>query len=200
VGLLVLAAAVFVAGALTPAAQSPGGLALPTTEPPTRPLSGAAPGQPTARPTAFPTPAANTPPAAAAAQPNPQPTRSPTPEPTEPPTRPPAAGSPVDTIRQHYAFINARRYAEGYALMDAQLRRLNSPAEYAGWFTNKVSIEATSIDLVSQTEGEAVVRSVVLTTDRVNGEAVTSRVSEQFVLHTENGMWRINRVAASDNP
>src|SRR2546428_189851 len=49
----------------------------------------------------------------------------------------PPAGSPVDTIRQHYTFIDAKRYADGYALMDAHLRSLNSSADYQGWFVDK---------------------------------------------------------------
>jgi hypothetical protein len=117
--------------------------------------------------------------------------------PTLPPTSPAqtAAGSPVDTIRQHYALIDARRYADGYALMDARLRRLNSPAEYAGWFANKVSVTPLSIELVSQTDTQAVVRSVVQTTDRINGQEVTTQVAEQFVLRNEDGAWRIDQVS-----
>ena len=101
----------------------------------------------------------------------------------------------MDTIRRHYALIDARRYVDGYALMDAHLRSLNSPADYAGWFANKVSITPLSVDLVSQTDNQAVVRSVVQTTDRVNGQEVTTQVAEQFVLRNEDGAWRIDQVS-----
>jgi hypothetical protein len=100
----------------------------------------------------------------------------------------------VDTIQQHYALINARNYAAGYRLMDHHLQSLNSPADYASWFANKISIQPISIDLVSQSAGEAVVRSVVSSTDRVNGVDVTTQVSEQFVLRYEDGAWRIDQV------
>ena len=79
--------------------------------------------------------------------------------------------------------------------MDAHLRGLNTPADYASWFADKVSIQPVSIDLVSETDGQAVVRSVVETTDRVNGQEVTSQVAEQFVLRTEDGAWRIDQVS-----
>jgi hypothetical protein len=102
--------------------------------------------------------------------------------------------APADTIREHYALINDRRFAEGHELMSSRLREMNSPEEYASWFANKVSIRATAIDVVSQTEEQAVVRSVVETTDRVNGVATTSSVSEEFGLRNENGAWRIDRV------
>jgi hypothetical protein len=100
----------------------------------------------------------------------------------------------VDTIRQHYALIDAKRYADGYALMDAHLQSLNSPADYASWFANRVSITPLAIDLVSQTDDQAVVRSVVRTTDRLGGQDVTTQVSEEFVLHREGGAWRIDQV------
>jgi hypothetical protein len=47
-------------------------------------------------------------------------------------------------------------------------------ASYAGWFANQVSIPPVSIDLVSQTDTHAVVHSVVQTTDRRNGQEVTT--------------------------
>ena len=165
-----------------------------TPEQPARPRSGAPAGEPTPGPTVAPTLAAP----GAQARPTPRPTAQPTTSPTAQPTphsQAAAPGSPVDTIRQHYALINARRYADGYQLMDAHLRGLNTPADYASWFANKVSIQPVSIDLVSQTDGQAVVRSVVQTTDRVNGQDVTTQVSEQFVLRDEDGAWRIDQVS-----
>ncbi len=219
-GLVVVAAIVFVLRAFAPAAQSTAPVvAMPTPGQPARPLSGAPAEQPTARPTAVPTraapePAAVAPTALAAVVPTPtvaepmavtptvqptlSPTRQATPQPTPRATAPvqaSASGSPVDTIRQHYALINARRYADGYTLMDAHLRSLNSPADYAGWFANKVAIEPISVELVSQTDAQAIVRSVVQTTDRVNDQDVTSQVSERFVLQQEDGAWRIDQVS-----
>jgi hypothetical protein len=102
----------------------------------------------------------------------------------------------VDIIRQHYSFIDAKRYAEGYALMDAHLRSLNSSADYQSWFVDKISVKPISIDLASQTDTEARVRAVVESTDRVNGQSVTKRVSEEFVLHAEDGAWRIDQVSS----
>ena len=204
--LVILASLVFLARAWAPSEQAtsaPASLATP--EPPTRPLSGAPAGQPAAGPTLAATRAVAAPAPAPTARPTPQPTvpptTRPTPEPTARPTTVPstpvqaAAGSPVDTIRRHYALIDARRYADGYALMDAHLRSLNAPADYAGWFANKVSIAPLSVDLVSRTDNQAVVRSVVQTTDRVNGQEVTTQVAEQFVLRYEDGAWRIDQVS-----
>src|SRR5204862_5764844 len=88
----------------------------------------------TPKPAAAPT-AAATQAAPAQAQPTSHPTSPPASQPTVPATQPasvrstsvtaaqakPTAGSPVDTIRQHYGFIDAKRYADGYALMDAHL-------------------------------------------------------------------------------
>jgi hypothetical protein len=118
-------------------------------------------------------------------------------QPTAAPTVLEGPGSPVDTIRQHYALITDKRYSEGYRLMDAHLRSLNSPTDYAGWFTNKVSITPESIELVSQNHQQAVVRSVVQSIDRVNGKEVATQVSEQFVLHYEDNAWRIDQVSAA---
>jgi hypothetical protein len=203
---VILASLVFLVRACAPSQQvtsAPASLATP--EPPTRPLSGAPAGQPAAKPTLAPTRAvaaqAPAPTAQPTLQPTVPPTTRPTPEPTAQPTAVPstpvqaAAGSPVGTIRRHYALIDARRYADGYALMDAHLRSLNSPADYAGWFANKVSITPLSVDLVSQTDNQAVVRSVVQTTDRINGQEVTTQVAEQFVLRNEDGAWRIDQVS-----
>jgi predicted lipid-binding transport protein (Tim44 family) len=206
-GILVLLAAFAVfAYVFDPGKQSPAVAASATQ----RPQSGAQPGgPPTPRPTAPPTLAAP----AQAQAPNPQPTSSAAAQPTQPSgaqptpaagvqTNPsavpakPVAGTPVDTIRQHYSFIDAKRYAEGYALMDAHLRSLNSAAEYQGWFADKISIKTISVDLKSQTDTEAVVRSTVETTDRVNGQNVTKQVSEEFVLHAEDGAWRIDQVSS----
>jgi hypothetical protein len=153
---------------------------------PTRPLSGAREGQPRVEPTVAPT-------LAAAARPTAS--RQATQGSAATPTAAPGAVSSVDTIRQHYALIDARRYAEGYTLMSANLRALNSPADYASWFANKVSIKPISIDLVSQDEARAVVRSTVETTDLVNGAQATTTVSEEFTLRRENGAWRIDRVS-----
>ena len=100
----------------------------------------------------------------------------------------------MDTIRQHYALINAHNYTAGYQLMDGHLQSLNSPSDYAGWFANKVAIQPISIDLVSQAGNQATVRSLVASTDRVNGQNVTSQVQEEFVLRNENGAWRIDQV------
>jgi hypothetical protein len=108
----------------------------------------------------------------------------------------PTAGSPVDTIRQHYTFIDAKRFAEGYALMDAHLRSLNSSADYQSWFVDKISVKPVSVEVASQTDTEAIVRAVVDTTDRVDGQNVTKRVSEEFVLHPEDGAWRIDQVSS----
>jgi pimeloyl-ACP methyl ester carboxylesterase len=38
-------------------------------------------------------------------------------------------------------------------------------------------------------------RAAVQTTDRVNGQEVTTQVAEQFVLRNEDGAWRIDQVA-----
>ena len=151
-------------------------------EQPTRPLPGAQGGEPTAQPTLSARVQAPSAMTATADQPS-------------APAEVAQSGSPVATIQQHYALIDGRRYTEGYALMDAHLRSLNSPAEYAGWFANKVSITPISIDLVSQTRDQAVVRSVVTTTDRVEGQNVTRQVAEQFTLRMENGAWRIDQVS-----
>jgi hypothetical protein len=78
--------------------------------------------------------------------------------------------------------------------MSTRLRGLNSPEEYSSWFANKVSIKPAAIDVVSQTDDRAVVRSVVETNDRVNGVVTTTTVSEEFVLRNEHGAWRIDRV------
>ncbi len=102
-------------------------------------------------------------------------------------------GRPV--ALQHYAFIDAKRYADGYSLMDAHLRSLNSAADYQSWFVDKISVKPISVDVTSQTDTEAVVHSVVDTTDRVDGQNVTKQVSEEFVLHAENGAWRIDQVS-----
>ena len=113
------------------------------------------------------------------------------------PQSPPAARageSPAATIQQHYALIDARRYADGYQLMSRDLQALNSPADYAGWFANKVHLLPVSVEVVSQTDSQAVVRSVVDSTDLRDGQPVTSRLSEQFVLTRENGAWRIDQV------
>ncbi len=204
--LVALAALVFLARTFAPANQSTGTLAAgPATAQPTWPLSGAPAGQPgptmTTIPTLAPTRAVpvQAPPAPPTPQPTlqptPQPTLQPTPQPTLPPTSTVQLAPPVETIRQHYTLIDARRYSDGYALMDAHLRSLNSAADYAGWFANKVSIKPLAVDLISQTAAESVVRSVVETTDRVNGQNVTTQVSEQFVLHNENGAWRIAQVS-----
>ncbi|MGI9147540.1 MAG: hypothetical protein ACR2IK_13465 [Chloroflexota bacterium] len=178
------------AGATAPAQP----LTAPTLAAPTRAPAAAATATAIAPPSA---PAPTQAPAPATPLPTPERSNSPTQPPTPQPTRPAqaAATSPVDTIRQHYAMIDAKRYAEGYALMDAHLRGLNSPTDYAGWFANKVSITPVTIDLVSQAATQAVVRSVVQTTDRVNGQAITSQVAEQFVLRNEDGAWRIDQVS-----
>jgi len=75
------------------------------------------------------------------------------------------------------------------------LRSLNSSADYQGWFVDKISVKPISIDVAHQTDTEAVVRSVVTTTDRVDGQSVTRQVSEEFVLHVEDGAWRIDQVS-----
>jgi hypothetical protein len=174
--LVALTALAVLARGLAPTAE-PTAATKPTAAPTTQPQAAAPPPKPTAAPAAKPTAAAAKPAAA--------------------PQAPGAAAvtaSPVDTIHQHYALIDARRYADGYTLMDARLRSLNSPADYAGWFANKVSIKPLSVDLVSQMPSQAVVRSVVDTTDTVNGRAVSSQVAEQFVLKLEDGAWRIDSV------
>jgi hypothetical protein len=183
--LVIIASALLIAHLLqTPATlPAPSPTVVPT-EPPGRPLPGA---QPASQPTTPPTPV-----------PTPRPTVAPTSPPTPPPTQPAGAstvaGSPVDTIRQHYALINAHNYAAGYQLMDSHLQSLNSPSDYAGWFANKVAIQPISIDLVSQTADQATVRSLVASTDRVNGQDVTTQVQEEFVLRKEGGAWRIDQV------
>lgn len=110
------------------------------------------------------------------------------------PTTQAAAPSPQQTITNHYAAINDRRFSDGYQLMSAHLRSLNSPADYASWFVDKISIHPLSIQVVSQTADAAVVHSVVETTDRVNGRNTTTQVAEEFDLIRENGAWRIDRV------
>jgi hypothetical protein len=90
--------------------------------------------------------------------------------------------------------INNKRYDAGYALMSARLRTVNSPADYASWFTNKVAINPVSVELISQSDSQAIVRSVVETTDRVAGAERTARVAEEFVMRYEDGAWRIDRV------
>jgi hypothetical protein len=186
VGILLLI--VFVARAAFAPVNQPGVAQslVATPAPPARPLSGARGDQPAPAPTAIPT-------LAAATQLGAAPAAS---APTVAPTAQAASrtGSPVDTIRQHYALMNAKNYAAGYQLMDSHLQSLNSPSDYAGWFANKVAIQLISVDLVSQSDTEAVVRSVVSSTDRVNGQDLTTQVSEQFVLKNENGTWRIDQV------
>lgn len=118
--------------------------------------------------------------------------------PTSGPTPQPAA-APAETIRQHYALIAARRYSDGYALMDARLRAQFSPATYASWFAQKVTIQPTAIDTISQTAQQAVVRATVLSTDTVKGRNVTSQVTEEFVLIPENGAWHIDSVTRLDD-
>jgi hypothetical protein len=169
----------------SPASQPSASPAIAATEQPSRPLSGAASGQPTAPATPLPTLAA-----ARLAPTSAQPTVVP----TAPPSAAAPAAAPVETIRQHYALINARNYAAGYQLMDSRLQSLNSPSDYAGWFADKVAVQPISVDQVSQTDDQAVVNSMVSSTDRVNGEDVTTRVAEKFVLHKENGAWRIDQV------
>ena len=203
VGGILLLLAVFAVAAyvLVPANQSrpvgvsvtPQQVAVPPSSAPAAPSPSPPQTQPTAQQAQVaqqPTSLATSPPAAqpaaqAAAQPSPQ---------GGPQSKPPA-GSPVDTIRQHYSFIDAKRYAEGYALMDTHLRSLNSAADYQGWFVDKISVKPVSVDLAKQTDTEAVVRSVVDSTDRVDGQSVTRRVSEEFVLHLEDGAWRIDQVS-----
>jgi len=151
---------------------------------------------PSMQPTAAPEQTARPAPVGAAPQAAPEATIAP---PTlVPPTRAPqvtqATASPADTIQRHYALITARNYAAGYALMSSRLQRLNMPADYAGWFTNKVSLEPVSISIISQTEDEAVVRSTVQSTDRVNGTETTAIVREEFALRREGGVWRIDQV------
>jgi hypothetical protein len=51
------------------------------------------------------------------------------------------------------------------------------------------------VDLVWQTDQQAVVRSVVQATDRANGQAVSTPVAEQSVLPDEDGARRIERVS-----
>lgn len=202
VGLVVLVglASVFVVRTVT---SSPESMATGVTEgaEPTRPLSGAAADASRAESTPIPTLSARAQPAAAAPADPTRPSSAPTLRPTAQATPvPPVRGevaqdsSPVATIQQHYAFIDARRYADGYSLMDAHLRSLNTPAEYASWFANKVSIKPIAVDLVSQTGDQAVVRAVVTTTDRVNGQDQATQVEEQFNLRMEGGAWRIDEV------
>jgi hypothetical protein len=90
--------------------------------------------------------------------------------------------------------INARRYDEGYQLMSASLRSLNSPAAYRGWFANKVGLAVISTTLVDAGAQRAVVEAVVDTTDRAGSATVTSRVAERFQLVVEDGAWRIASV------
>jgi hypothetical protein len=192
IGILVVLVA---RAALAPVGQPGPTSAEPATPaPPNRPLSGARANQPTTAPTPVPTLAAASRQSAAPQPTVAPPTTAPTPQPT-PATPAQAATSPVDTVRQHYALINAKNYSAGYQLMDSHLQSLNSPSDYAGWFVNKVSVQPVSVDLVSQNDGEAVVRSTVSSTDRVNGQDVTTQVSEEFVLRNENGAWRIDQVA-----
>lgn len=194
--LVVIASAFLIAHLLQTPATLPGPspTAAPT-EQPSRPLSGAQPGrQPTTQQTPVQTLTAPRQAAAPATQPTSAPTPPPTPAPTQPASAATPSGSPVDTIRQHYALINAHNYTAGYQLMDSHLQSLNSPSDYAGWFANKVAIQPISIDLVSQAGDQATVRSLVASTDRVNGEVVTSQVQEQFVLHNQDGAWRIDQV------
>jgi hypothetical protein len=200
--LLVGLAGVLLVRTLAPSQQATGTSATQRAEP-TRPLSGAAAGAPMAEPTLVPTLSARVqPPPAAPAKPTP-PSAAPTPRPTLQAAPASASGAPAETaqdhsplatIQQHYALIDARRYADGYTLMDAHLRSLNTPAEYASWFANKVSIKPIAVDLVSQTGDRAVVRAVVTSTDLIDGKENTSRVAEQFDLHMEDGAWRIERV------
>ena len=199
VGVILVLLVVFVVAArvLGPSDESPRASPAPTLAAPqavqpspqaAAPATGAPAAKPSSAPAAPPAPQAsgqptpqqvNTQPSPAAAQPSPLP-----------------AGSPADIIRQHYAFIDAKRYAEGYALMDAHLRSLNSSADYQSWFVDKLSVKPISVDLASQTATEAVVRAVVETTDRVDGQKVTKQVSEEFVLHAEDGAWRIDQVSS----
>jgi predicted lipid-binding transport protein (Tim44 family) len=195
--LVLLVGFVIAARVLGPSDESPRASLAPTPAPPQSVQTSPRPAiSPAAAPAAQPT-------SAPAAQTAPQASVPPTPQqasaPPSPSAAPPAqlpAGSPVDIIRQHYSFIDAKRYAEGYALMDAHLRSLNSSADYQSWFVDKISVKPISIDLASQTDTEARVRAVVDSTDRVNGQSVTKRVSEEFVLHAEDGAWRIDQVSS----
>lgn len=203
VGVILVVLAVFaVAAYMLEPANKPSGVAVATPQQ----VAGAQPGAPaTPRPTAPPTLVVSQPAQASQQQPTSRPTSPPATQPTLQPSTQvtPAAnaqaklpaGSPVDTIRQHYTFIDAKRYTEGYALMDTHLRSLNSSADYQSWFVDKISVKPVSIDLASQTDAEAVVRAVVNTTDRVDGQSVTKQVSEEFVLHAEDGAWRIDQVS-----
>jgi len=159
----------------------------------TRPLSGTPPGQPRAEATPGPKLAEPT----TGAQPLAQSEATPQAKPSATAAavaESATVGAPVATIREHYALIDGKRFDDGYELMSSQLRSLNSRADYASWFTNKVSIRALSVDLVSETGDQAVVRSVVATTDRVNGVETAATVSEEFNLRRERGAWRIDRV------
>lgn len=185
--LLCIAATVLALRVLAPGEES---LILePTVAPeePARPKPTSATGQVALEP--------STPPALAAPTHAPQPGRA-----SAAPTSTPATvstntkTSPADTITQHYALITARDYSAGYGLMSSRLQRLNTPADYASWFTNKVSLQPLSIDIVSQSDDEAVVRSTVESTDRVNGTETKTLVREEFVLSREGGVWRIDQV------
>jgi predicted lipid-binding transport protein (Tim44 family) len=205
-GILVLLAVFAVAAYVLEQANKPSGVAVATpqqvagaqAEAPATPRPAApatlsatqAAGAPQPLPTSRPTsPPANQ----ATAQPTPPASAQLTPAAAAQSRRP--TSSPVDTIRQHYTFIDAKRYAEGYALMDAHLRSLNSSADYQSWFVDKISVKPISIDIASQTDTEAVVRAVVDTTDRVDGRSVTKQVSEEFMLRAEDGAWRIDQVS-----
>jgi S1-C subfamily serine protease len=127
-------------------------------------------------------------------QPTPTVERSEAARPTTTASASPSLG-PTETIRQHYALIDARRYDEGYQLMSANLRSLNSPAAYRSWFANKVGLAVISTNLVVEGDQRAVVEAVVDSTDRVGDATATRRVAERFQLVLEGGSWRIASVA-----
>jgi hypothetical protein len=78
--------------------------------------------------------------------------------------------------------------------MSSHLRASNSLDAYRSWFANKVSLKVLSVRTIATSADRATVEAVVDTTDRVNGQAVESTVTEQFVLVPEAGSWHIDQV------
>lgn len=190
------------ATAVPAAAATPAPKVQPATPPPARPTATPLPPRPTpTRPLAIvvptsPPPTAPVPTSAPAVAPPAAPTSAPTPPPA--PAPPPRTAAPTPdpaaTILQHYELIDSRRYDQGYELMSSRLRAANSPAVYRSWFQNKIGLQPLSVEVVSRDTTTAVIRALVRSSDRVNGQEVTQDVAEQFVLRLEDGAWRIDQV------
>ncbi|MBI2321328.1 MAG: trypsin-like peptidase domain-containing protein [Chloroflexi bacterium] len=118
-----------------------------------------------------------------------------TPTPTHPnPTPDSPVPGPLEVVARYYTSIDRRDYQTAWGLMTREFVQTYSYGEFVSWFKDKVSIQ------VEQSErawpGDApdryMVQVIVVSTDRIDGNPITSRVRESWALRRE-GTWKVDR-------